>query len=36
MKWMGFSYEELMVLPEYHLRVIVEMMREEVERMEAK
>jgi hypothetical protein len=35
MKWMGFSYQELMSLPAYHLDAIVEMMREEAERLEA-
>jgi hypothetical protein len=35
MKWMGFSYRDLMALPDYHLRTILEMMQEEVQRIEA-
>jgi hypothetical protein len=34
MKWMGISYRELLALPEYHWHTILEMMREEVERIE--
>jgi hypothetical protein len=33
---MGFSYPELLALPDYHLRTILDMMREEIERLEAK
>jgi hypothetical protein len=36
MKWMGFSHQELLDLPDYHWRNIIEMMREEVERLEAR
>jgi hypothetical protein len=35
MKWLGFSYGELLDLPDYHFRTILEMMREEHERFEA-
>jgi hypothetical protein len=36
MKWMGgISYQALLGLPDYHFRAILEMMREEAERIEA-
>jgi hypothetical protein len=28
MKWMGISYQELLDLPDYHMRTIAEVMRE--------
>jgi hypothetical protein len=31
MKWMGISYQELLDLPDYHMRTIAEVMREDYE-----